>query len=74
MSPMLEVIMQLKRTSTPQFPTGMTWREIGKRLGMSGQGAYSHAKKVMDDPRSPRCPCCLQRLKRATMESEVPHE
>ncbi len=60
----IETIMQLKRTATPQFPTGMTWHEIGKRLGMSKQGAHCHAKKLLNDPKHPRCPSCLQPLKK----------
>lgn len=62
MSMDLETIMQLKRTATPQFPGPMGWREIGRRLGMSGQGAQWHARKLLKDPKHPRCPCCLQKL------------
>jgi hypothetical protein len=47
----------------------MGWREIGRRLGMSGQGARWHASKLLHDPKQPRCPCCLQKL---TKEKETP--
>ncbi len=72
LSPVLETILQLKKTSTPQFPTGMTWREIGKRLGTSGQAAHERAMTAIKGEKVPRCPCCLQKLAKATKESEVP--
>jgi hypothetical protein len=55
-------ILKLKKTATPQFPGPMGWREIGRRLGMSGPGARFHAEKILADNQHPRCPSCLQEL------------
>lgn len=71
LTPMLTAILQLKRTQSPDFPGPMGWREIGNRLGMSGQGAHYHARKLLDDPKQPRCPYCLQKLEKEKA-AEVP--
>lgn len=59
---MLDAILKLKRTLVPGTPGPMGWREIGRRLGMSGQLAHHHSKKIKD--RDKRCPTCLRKLER----------
>lgn len=59
----LKTILKLKRTTTPQFPGPMGWREIARRIGMkSGQLAHYHMLRMTRHEKTPRCPCCLQKL------------
>lgn len=64
----LATILKLKRTQGTDFPGPMGWREIGKRLGMTGQGAHAQAKKHLNGV--PRCPCCLRRLEKLSEEEK----
>ena len=64
---MKDVLLKLKSTASK---TGgpMGWREIGARMGVTGQAAFYHGRKLSRDNKYPRCPTCLQKLR---VEKEV---
>jgi hypothetical protein len=65
---MLKTILKLKRTLSPETLSPMGWREIGKRIGLTGPGAHYLTRSKLPDIHK-RCPQCLRRL-----EKDLPPE